>query len=125
MARTQAGAQSATWFFPYDAEVASVTLTDTDWAALPAGKLKSLLNRTYLTSGGSIDPAGFLEAFAVAGGKTSTTVAVTNANDLTNWLLSDGGEGDAPKGTPKLMVNTIAGGYGTVARIETAYSASE
>lgn len=120
--RKQAGAQSATWFCT--AADPAHTLTQTDWAALPAGLLKDLLNRAYLTEADALDWSGFLEAFAAAGGSASPTVAVTNTNTQLVWLLSDGSEDQPPKGTPKLVIDTTAG-FGTVVRIQVAYSASE
>lgn len=120
--RKQAGAQSATWFCT-NADPAH-TLTQTDWAALPAGPLKNLLNRAYLTEADDLDWSGFLEAFAAAGGSADPTIMVSNINTQLVWLLSDGAPGDAPKGTPKLNINTTAI-YGVAVRVQVAYSASE
>jgi hypothetical protein len=45
--RLQAGAQSATFYTFSEVEDDSL-LTTTEWSALPDGKLKRLLNATYL-----------------------------------------------------------------------------
>lgn len=118
----QSGAQSAT-FYVANALENSETLTTTEWEALPKGKLKDLLNTTYLTEAGDIDPAAFVQAFATAGAfLTGNSYGTTNTENGT-WTLSPGGEGEPAKGSPKLEVDWNQ--FGTVIRIVTSYSASE
>lgn len=118
--RVQAGAQSATFF-----AAAGETLTafgPEQWASLPEGKLKALLNRQYVTSMGTPDGAGFARAWADAAATHTYFVFEVDTPSEGFWRLS-GGSGD-PVGFPVFIPNTF-GPYGASLRVQTSYSASE
>ena len=66
-----AGANSATYFVRDDGSAAPATgrLGATDWAALPAGRLKTVLTATYGST------RAFVEAFVAEGGSVVVTTA--------------------------------------------------
>ena len=119
----QFGAQSATFVVPtvegafgyVGAEV--IDGVNTDWAALPSGKLKSLLNKSYA------DFATFFSAAAAAGffsvALTKLVPDLTSAHtDIVSWSL--GGEG-----FPKATVVTLDPAAEYQIRIVASYSAAE
>lgn len=116
----RAGAQSATWLVDTDATF----LGSAEWALLKPGKLKDLLNRTYLTPEGQRDYVGFLRAYAAAGTTTSTAILNLSPGVYGDWSLMDAGHPTVPHGTP-IFLTAISGAYPTVVNIATCYSASE
>lgn len=121
----QAGAQSVTIDVPAvfagdpPVAVAFGTVGVLDWAQLPAGKLKNLLNKSYTVGGfGS-----FFDAAAEAGftsqAMTKTVIGPAGAHtDTVSWTL-DG------EGYPTATVVTVDPFAEYQIRIQTAYSASE
>lgn len=115
----QSGAQSATWFLANSVSTLGAAIVDgvnTDWSALPSGKLKDLLNHNYVATETKTGFQLFLEAFAAAGGSVNVagTVACTYY-----WSIS--GEGD---GFPVLhFTSDLTDAY--IVRIQASYSASE
>ena len=115
--RKQAGAQSATFLVT----VENANLGVAEWAALPTGKLKDLLNTAYLTEAGDVDNAAFVAAFATAGGLHTGMQIGTENTECGIWSL----KADAPnKGSPVYTVD-VGEGADTVVRISVSYSASE
>lgn len=124
----QFGAQSATFVVPavdeafgfVGAEV--VDGVNTDWASLPSGKLKSLLNKTYLSGEFSDFPSFFAAAadaglFSVALTKVGSP-ATSASGDTVSWSLG-------AEGFPKATVVTDAPVNEYQLRIVASYSASE
>lgn len=105
----QSGAQSFTVFTSGGA--GSVTLGVAQFAALPAGKLKSLISAQYATF------AAFVEAAAEAGILTATSSNAANAT--TTWGIT------AEPGTPTLICTLAGPNDVSASRVAASYSASE
>jgi len=109
------GANSATYFVrdAGSAAPATVRLDATDWAALPRGRLKTLLTATYATT------RAFVEAFVAEGG-TVVVVTAEGTSVPTAGLKVTTGEAS--------ISLIAAAGVGTIGstsvRIELGYSAS-
>jgi len=105
----QSGAQSFT--VRTSGGIGSVTLGVAEFAALPAGKLKSLITAQYATF------AAFMDAAAAAGVLTATTSNAANAT--TTWGIT------AEPGTPTLICALAGANDISVSRVAASYSASE
>ena len=112
----QQGAQSATFVVPVVEDPEgdySGSLTVADWAGLPSGKCKSLLNKVYTTL------ASFFADYAAAGGMTVIAAvdvaAIVNRDAL--WTLDEAGY--------PVLEDSAAGAELWQARISVSYSASE
>lgn len=125
----QFGAQSATFTVPVVGEE-SGSLTVADWSALPSGKLRSLLNRKYLSNAGTEseapDLAAFADAYAKAGGSVILSRKVPNLEEggliairggIYMWQIDEAGY--------PTLVDDTGGASDFIARIQVSYSASE
>lgn len=123
--RMQSGANSATYYMlGTPDELYQNYLKGPDWADLPNGRLKDLLNRTYLTVEGDANYVEFYRAFAAAGGSLTTVKYNDSSNDYASLTLDFAGL-IAPIGTPLVRIETVDPGQPKVVRISLAYSASE
>lgn len=121
--KTQNGAQSVTYFLD-EGESTDPRLDQNQWADLRPGKLKDLLNRTYVTPEGTRDIPAFMRAAADAG--MTFSGAKFNSNADITLRVSESQEIDgSPVGTPFFLVLIPGGLDGVIVRIQTAYSASE
>lgn len=116
----QSGAQSATFLWTFSEFAQQYA----DWAALPNGKLKDILNRTYLTAENLVDVDAFWRSFGSAGGSTTSLGYLGPSIASPVWILSDGGFDEPPKGTPTLR-QTTPEGTKILVRVQVSYSASE
>jgi hypothetical protein len=73
-----AGAQSATFKVPSVDDYFGL-LTKTDWAKLPSGKLKRLLNKSYGEGNSEPISTAFFDAFSAAGGTVQILGRVTDS----------------------------------------------
>lgn len=130
--RKQAGAQSASFLVTPtpDGEsfITEFYLNNTQWSALPSGKLKDLLNTTYTKIVDDVvvvDPLAFTTAYAEAGAFQVTSSYDTTEVEDSYWSLAGvpALPSDPPLGTPVLFV--YAAEFGTAARVSCSYSASE
>ena len=115
----QSGAQSATWYATAAGNFGSTVTDDVnvDWDALPSGKLKDVLNRTYAAIGPKTAIQVFMEAFATAGGSVAVSGDVSGCTGT--WDISGAG-------FPVIYFNSPDSAATAYAiRIQTSYSASE
>ena len=121
--RKQEGAQSASYYV-LSAGALGGTVVDgvnTDWDALPSGKLKDVLNRTYVATDDNTDVEVFAAAWAAAGGSFSADGVGTPAGDHF-WDLTEEG---FPTVNYSFSVAPSPGASALALRISVSYSASE
>lgn len=125
----QFGAQSATFTVPaFDTDEGFIygTLTVTDWAGLPKGKLKDLLNTPYLTT--DEVPVPDTEAFYTAAAENALTEQLhyqTVTEDVVSAFSSTEGQWTLDEDGYPILQPVATGTTEYMARVSVSYSASE
>lgn len=122
--RLQAGAQSATYLIKFQDNPQG--LSTAQWSALPEGKLKDVMDRTYAPTETMSALEVFLRAFAAAGGSAVASGGPTG--DLISSKLSPGWVVYPVEGGHAALQIAFDPAYpadGAVVRVSVSYSASE